>query len=59
LYQREDDQAATVERRIRVYLEQTTPLIDYYKKLSVLAEIDGTLPIDQVTTQLLKAIQKG
>jgi len=58
LYQREDDQAATVERRIRVYLDQTTPLIDYYKKQGVLAEIDGTLPIDQVTAQLLKAIQK-
>jgi adenylate kinase len=59
LYQREDDQAATVERRIRVYLDQTTPLIDYYKKQGVLAEIDGTLPIDQVTIQLLKAIQKA
>jgi adenylate kinase len=59
LYQREDDQAATVERRIRVYLEQTTPLIDYYRKQGVLAEVDGTLPIDQVTTLLLKAIQKG
>ncbi|HEX7557242.1 MAG TPA: adenylate kinase [Leptolinea sp.] len=59
LYQREDDQAATVERRILVYMEQTTPLIDYYRKQNVLAEVDGTLPIDKVTAQLLKAIQKG
>ncbi len=59
LYQREDDQAATVERRIHVYLDQTTPLIDYYRKQGVLAEVDGTLPIDKVTTLLLKAIQKG
>jgi len=58
LYQRDDDKAATVERRIHVYLEQTTPLIDYYTKQGVLAEVDGTLPIDQVTTQLLKAIKK-
>jgi adenylate kinase len=57
LYQREDDQAATVERRIHVYLDQTTPLIDYYRKQGVLAEVDGTLPIDQVTTLLLKAIK--
>lgn len=59
LYQREDDKAETVERRINVYMEQTTPLIDYYRKQGVLAEVDGTLPIDQVTTLLLKAIQKG
>jgi adenylate kinase len=59
LYQREDDQAATVERRISVYLAQTTPLIDYYRTQGVLAEVDGTLPIDQVTTLLLKAIKKG
>jgi adenylate kinase len=59
LYQREDDQAATVERRISVYLAQTTPLIDYYRTQGVLAEVDGTLAIDQVTTLLLKAIKKG
>ncbi len=59
LYQREDDKAETVERRINVYMEQTTPLIDYYRKQGVLAEVDGTLPIEQVTTLLLKAIQKG
>jgi len=59
LYQRDDDKAETVERRIKVYLEQTTPLIDYYRKQGVLAEVDGTLPIEQVTTLLLKAIEKG
>jgi adenylate kinase len=31
LYQREDDKAETVANRIRVYLDQTQPLIDYYK----------------------------
>lgn len=56
LYQREDDQPATVERRIRVYLEQTSPLIDYYRQTGLLAEIDGTKTIDQVTTELLSAV---
>lgn len=59
LYQRDDDKAETVERRINVYMEQTTPLIEYYRKQGVLAEVDGTLPIEQVTALLLKAIQKG
>lgn len=56
LYQREDDQPATVERRIRVYLEQTSPLIDYYRQTGLLVEIDGTKTIDQVTSELLSAV---
>lgn len=59
LYQREDDKPATVENRIRVYLEQTSPLIEYYRNQGLLAEVDGTLPINQVTELLMAAIQKG
>lgn len=58
LYQREDDKSETVKRRIHVYLEQTQPLIDYYNQRGVLVEVDGKKPIDQVTTDLLKAIQR-
>lgn len=56
LYQREDDKAETVSRRIRVYLEQTKPLIDYYQQRGLLVEVDGTLPIEQVTAKLLAAL---
>lgn len=56
LYQREDDQPATVEKRIKVYLEQTSPLIEHYRQTGLLVEIDGTLPIEEVTRQLLQAI---
>jgi adenylate kinase len=56
LYQREDDQPATVEKRIKVYLEQTSPLIEHYRQAGLLVEIDGTLPIEEVTRQLLQAI---
>jgi adenylate kinase len=48
-----------VENRIRVYLAQTTPLIEYYRQQGLLAEIDGTMPIEQVTSRLLEAIEKG
>lgn len=58
LYQREDDKSETVKRRIRVYIEQTQPLIDYYTQLGVLVEVDGRKPIEQVTADLLAAIQK-
>ena len=57
LYQREDDKAETVKRRIRVYTEQTQPLIDYYRQHGVLIEVDGKKPIEQVTSDLLSALQ--
>lgn len=57
LYQREDDKAETVERRIKVYLDQTAPLVDYYRKQKKLVEVDGTLPIDQVTNLMLSAMK--
>jgi len=56
LYQRDDDKAKTVTRRIRVYLEQTQPLIDYYQAKRVLLEIDGAQPIESVSTDLLAAL---
>jgi adenylate kinase len=58
LYQRDDDKPETVERRIRVYTEQTAPLIEYYRKAGLLAEVDGTKPIEQVSAAMLKAINK-
>ena len=56
LYQREDDKRETVEQRIRVYFDQTAPLIEYYKEMGLLVEVNGALPIDQVTEALLKII---
>jgi adenylate kinase len=58
LYQREDDKAETVTRRIRVYLEQTSPLIDYYRRQGVLVEVDGTKAIEKVTADLLSALRR-
>ncbi len=58
LYQRDDDKAETVIRRIQVYLEQTAPLIDYYKKHDILVEINGFMPIDQVSVQLMSALKR-
>ena len=58
LYQRDDDKAETVKRRIDVYLEQTSPLISYYRDQGKLVEIDGTQSIDQVTDDLLDVVEK-
>lgn len=57
LYQREDDKPETVKHRIEVYYEQTSPLIEYYRKRGKLVEIDGTQEIEKVTEDLLKAVR--
>jgi adenylate kinase len=53
LYQRDDDRAETVTRRIQVYFSQTAPLISYYRERGLLSEIDGNQPIEKVTTALM------
>jgi adenylate kinase len=56
LYQRDDDKPETVQNRIKVYLEQTQPLIDYYRKAGVLVEINGDQEIEEVTEELLNVL---
>ena len=45
---RDDDKPETVKKRLDVYHQQTQPLIDYYKNAEILAEVDGTQPMDAV-----------
>ncbi len=58
LYQRDDDKAETVTRRIQVYFTQTAPLIAYYRELGRLSEIDGAQPIEKVSADLLAVLGK-
>ena len=47
LYQREDDKPATISNRLKVYHEQTSPLVGYYEGLGKLKRIDcASLPTD-------------
>jgi adenylate kinase len=58
LYQREDDKPATVANRIQVYMQQTAPLIEYYRQRGNLVELDGSQPIESVTAQMLSAVER-
>jgi adenylate kinase len=58
LYQRADDNAETVGKRINVYLDQTAPLVEYYRSRDRLVEINGDQYIEHVTAALLAAIRK-
>lgn len=56
--QRADDaDEAAVARRLDIYFEQTTPVIEYYRGASLLKEIDGSLSIHEVQEATLGAIK--
>ena len=57
LYQRADDNVATIKNRLKVYFEETSPLIDYYKKAGKLLEIDGEGGADEVNQRIAAALQ--
>lgn len=56
LYQREDDRAETVTKRIDIYMQETAPLIKHYANKGLIAEINGGLPVSDVTANLLAAL---
>lgn len=45
---RDDDKPETVKKRLDVYHEQTQPLIEYYTKKGIIAEVDGTVDMNDV-----------
>ena len=59
LYQRPDDRRETVERRLDVYVEQTLPVIDYYRRRGVLVEVNGDQEIEDVQRDLRAAVASG
>ncbi|OGV47880.1 MAG: adenylate kinase [Lentisphaerae bacterium GWF2_52_8] len=56
LYQRPDDSLETAQNRLKVYNDQTAPLIAYYKKAGLLAGIDSEQPKDKAYPSLLAAL---
>lgn len=58
LYQREDDKEETVRNRLKVYKEQTSGLIDYYKKRGVLRKVSGDLSASEVYQAILNLLSK-
>ncbi len=56
LYQRDDDKAETVVKRIEVYLNETSPLINYYDQKNILIDIDGEQDIDKVFKNIALAL---
>lgn len=56
LIQRADDTPDAIQRRLKLYSEQTAPLLDYYRPRGVLQQIDGNRPIEEVQRDLEAAV---
>ena len=54
---RSDDREEVVRERLRVYREETEPLIGYYRRLGLLREVDGNQPIEEVGRALFAALE--
>ena len=52
LIQRTDDKRETVEARLKVYEEQTAPLIQYYREKALLSDVDGAGRVEDVQRRL-------
>ena len=55
LQQRDDDNEDTIINRLRVYQEQTEPLVDYYDAQGILTRIDGAGSMDEVFERVRRA----
>ena len=56
LYQRDDDRAEAVVKRLSVFFEQTAPLVEFYRSKEVLREVDGERSIEDVAQSMDEAL---
>ena len=56
LYQRQDDDEETIANRLKVYENQTAPLVEYYRERDLLLEIDGVGAIDEIRARVREAL---
>ncbi len=57
LFQRDDDKPEAIKKRLEIYHEQTSPLIDYYDKKGILIIIDGSRSIEEVSQDIFLALK--
>lgn len=57
LYQRDDDKEETIKARLKVYDEQTSPVKGFYKAKGLLKSIDGVGRMENITENIINAIE--
>ena len=58
LIQRKDDSEEVISERLKSYERHTLPLVDYYRRRGRLFEVNGELPVEQVTAEVLSLIDR-
>lgn len=53
LYQREDDKPETVLKRLKIYIDSTAPVKQYYRDEGLLRDVDASGSIEQVNSSIL------
>lgn len=58
LYLRDDDSEEVIRRRLKVYREETSPLVDYYEAARLLHRINGENGINRVFDEIVLSLGK-
>lgn len=59
LYQRDDDKPKVIRDRFETFLDETAPLIDFYRERGLLEEIDGEQKPEEVQEEIKSALRQG
>jgi len=57
LFQRDDDKRDVIENRYDVYMDATSPLINFYKERGLLKDVDGSRETEKVSEQIRVALR--
>jgi len=58
LYQRKDDTVETIGERLNVYNTQTKPIVEYYKNLGILVNINSNQSIENVNNEIIHKLEE-
>ncbi len=59
IYQRDDDKEDTINARLKVYEDETYPLIEYYASRRLYRKVEGVGSVDEITGAIVRVIEKG
>ena len=58
VYQREDDKAEVITRRLEVYAEQTAPIISFYRNEGLLISVSAVGKVEDITAHAISALSR-
>lgn len=59
LYQRSDDSPKVIRERFNTFLEETAPLVEYYREKGLLEEVDGNGKPDEINSEIQEIISES